>query len=90
MSAEDINWSDVNVRFKIGQEVEGRVTAKTPAGDLIDINAGFTTLLEANQMPEPLPGQSAADFNPVGSAVKARIAAFEETPEKQIRLTQKL
>ena len=89
MDAEQKNWNDVKTRFKIGQEVEGRVTAKTPAGDLVDINAGFPTLLETNQMPEPPPGQPASDLNPVGSAVKARIASFEETPEKQIRLTQK-
>ncbi len=89
MDAEQKNWNDVKARFKTGQEVEGRVTAKTPAGDLVDINAGFTTLLEVSQMPEPPPGQSAADLNPVGSAVKARIASFEETPERQIRLTQK-
>jgi hypothetical protein len=60
-----------------------------PAGDLIDINAGFPTLLETNQMPEPPPGQPALDLNPIGSAVKATIASFEETPEKQIRLTQR-
>ena len=89
MTGEDNNWTDVKARFKIGQAVEGRVTAKTPAGDLVDINAGFPTLLETNQMPEPPPGQSPADHNPVGPAVKARIASFEETPEKQIRLTQK-
>jgi hypothetical protein len=55
---------DVKTRFKIGQEGEGRVTAKMPAGDLIDINAGFPTLLETNQMPEPPPGQPALDLNP--------------------------
>jgi ribosomal protein S1 len=88
-TAEDNNWNDVKARFKIGQEVEGRVTAKTPAGDLIDINAGFPILLPVSQMPEPPPGQSPGDLNPVGSAVKARIAFFEEEPDKLIRLTQK-
>jgi ribosomal protein S1 len=89
MHPEDINWNDVKARFKIGQEVEGRVVHKAPFGDFVDIGAGFPTLLEIIQMPVPLPGQSPGDLNPVGSAVKARIASFEETPEKQIRLTQK-
>ncbi|MBD0256740.1 MAG: hypothetical protein ICV83_13560 [Cytophagales bacterium] len=89
MNAEDNNWNDVKTRLKIGQEVAGRVVHKAPFGDFIDIGAGFPTLLEILQMPEPPPGQSASDLNPVGSAVKARIAAFVEMPEKQIRLTQR-
>ena len=33
------------------------------AGDLIDINGGFSTLLKVSQMPEP-PGQLPGDLNP--------------------------
>ncbi len=40
-------------------------------------------------MTQPPPDQPALNLNPVGSAVKTRIAAFVDTPEKQIRLTQK-
>ncbi len=89
MNAENNHWHDVKTRFKIGQEVEGRVVHKAPFGDFVDIGAGFPTLLEIIQMPEPPPGLSLGDVNPVGASVKARIASFEETPEKQIRLTQK-
>lgn len=49
----------------------------------------YPTLLAVSLMPEPPPGQSPADLNPVGPAVQARIASFEETPDKPIRLTQK-
>ncbi len=89
MNPEEKNWNDVKARYMTGQEVEGRVVHKAPFGDFVDIGAGFPALLEIIQMPEPPPGQSAADLNPVGSAVKARIASFEETPDKQIRFTQK-
>ena len=89
MDAEQKSWNDVKARFKTGQEVEGRVVHKAPFGDFVDVGAGFPALLEITQMPEPPPGQSASDLNPVGSTVKARIASFEETHEKQIRLTQK-
>jgi ribosomal protein S1 len=88
MDAEEKNWQDVKERLRIGDQVEGRVMGKVPKGYFIDINAGFPTLLESDQMPvSATPGSE--DSVPVGSAVKARIVGFDETPEKQIRLMQK-
>lgn len=87
---QEEKWCELKNRLKIGDKVEGKVVHKTPFGDFIDIEAGFSTLLEIIEIPELTPDQyRTRTHHPVGSKIKAYIAQFFDWPQKEIRLTQK-
>lgn len=87
---DEAKWNELKKRLKIGDEVEGKVVHKAPFGDFIDIGAGFHTLLEIIEMPELSPEKyREGNYNPIGSVIKAYVAWFNESPNKEIRLTQK-
>ncbi|MCU0354306.1 MAG: hypothetical protein MUD08_11300 [Cytophagales bacterium] len=90
MNPSDEEWETIKQRFKIGDEVIGKVVAKSPFGDWLDIGVGCACLLEIFCIKGLTPEiYRSGDYNPIGSVVTATIVSFENNG-KQIRLTQLL
>lgn len=82
-------WNEIKQKWEIGTQVEGIIVHKAPFGDFIDVGVGYDALLEIIEIKDLTQEKYCqGDYNPMGSVVKAKVVAFDDT-NKQIRLTQK-
>ncbi|MBN1312568.1 MAG: S1 RNA-binding domain-containing protein [Anaerolineae bacterium] len=73
-------WADAEQRYRIGQEVEGKVSRVVSFGAFVELTSGIEALLHVSQMGNPPPAKP-DDVAAVGDHVVAEIIAFE--PDRQ-------
>ena len=82
MKFEDENpWKDADVKYAVGNVVEGKVARMTDFGAFVELAAGVDALLHVSQISKEHV-EKPADVLNIGDVIKAKIVDFNEEDKK--------
>ena len=82
MKFEDANpWKDADVRYAVGNVVEGKVARMTDFGAFVELAAGVDALLHVSQISKDHV-EKPADVLSIGDVITAKIVDFNEEDKK--------
>ena len=83
----DDPWQDIQKKYKVGDEVEGKVTKLASFGAFVELDGGIDGLIHISELSDDRVSR-VKDIVQVGQTVKARVKNIS-TEERRIGLTMK-